>query len=111
MTGEVSPVGDSAGPGPAPELRVSHADRDRVVDILNVAAGDGRLSAAELDERLEAALTARTGSWATRTSSTTASPVTTSDIQRTLPGELVLARWTSTRSCLLTATAGIVSSN
>ncbi len=29
-----------------------------VVDVLNVAAGDGRLSAAELDERLEAALTA-----------------------------------------------------
>jgi hypothetical protein len=31
-----------------------------VVEILRVAAGDGRLTADELDERLEAALTART---------------------------------------------------
>jgi Domain of unknown function (DUF1707) len=31
-----------------------------VVEILRVAAGDGRLTAAELDERLDAALTART---------------------------------------------------
>jgi hypothetical protein len=35
-------------------------DRDRVVELLRVAAGDGRLTPAELDERLEAALTART---------------------------------------------------
>lgn len=43
-----------------PELRASHADRDRVVELLRVAAGDGRLTAEELDQRLEAALTART---------------------------------------------------
>ena len=43
-----------------PDLRASHADRDRVVETLRVAAGDGRLSAEELDARLEAALTART---------------------------------------------------
>lgn len=30
------------------------------VEILRVAAGDGRLTAAELDERIEAAMTART---------------------------------------------------
>jgi hypothetical protein len=41
-------------------LRVSHEDRDQVVEQLRVAAGDGRLTAEELDERLEAALTART---------------------------------------------------
>jgi hypothetical protein len=41
-------------------LRASHADRDRVVELLRVAAGDGRLTAEELDQRLEAALTART---------------------------------------------------
>ncbi len=41
-------------------LRASHADRDETVDVLRIAAGDGRLSAAELDERLEAALSART---------------------------------------------------
>jgi hypothetical protein len=42
------------------ELRASHADRDQVVEVLRVAAGDGRLSAEELDDRLEGALTART---------------------------------------------------
>jgi Domain of unknown function (DUF1707) len=41
-------------------LRASHEDRERVVDVLRVAAGDGRLTAAELDERVERALTART---------------------------------------------------
>ena len=54
------------GPGdeirPVPELRASHEDRDRVVELLRTAAGDGRLTAEELDERLEAALTARTHS-------------------------------------------------
>jgi hypothetical protein len=43
-----------------PDLRASHEDRDRVVDALRVAGGDGRLSAEELDARLESALTART---------------------------------------------------
>ncbi|MFF4803912.1 DUF1707 domain-containing protein [Streptomyces sp. NPDC001351] len=43
-----------------PGLRASHEDRDRVVDVLRVAAGDGRLSAEELDSRLESALSART---------------------------------------------------
>jgi hypothetical protein len=42
------------------ELRASHEDRDRVVDMLRVSAGDGRLTAEELDERLELAMTART---------------------------------------------------
>jgi Domain of unknown function (DUF1707) len=60
MTGEPSPAGDAPGGGGPPELRASHQDRDRVVEILRVAAGDGRLTAEELDERLEAALTART---------------------------------------------------
>lgn len=54
MTGEVSPAGGAG------ELRASHADRDRVVEVLRVAAGDGRITADELDQRLEAALTART---------------------------------------------------
>lgn len=62
MTDETSPpqrgdeVASQAG------LRASHVDRDRVVELLRVAAGDGRLTAEEFDERLEAALTARTNS-------------------------------------------------
>jgi Domain of unknown function (DUF1707) len=63
MTGEVSPA-DARGPAGRPmasdELRASHEDRDSVVELLRVAAGDGRLTPAELDERLELALTART---------------------------------------------------
>ncbi len=42
------------------ELRASHDDRDRVVELLRISAGDGRLTAEELDQRLELALTART---------------------------------------------------
>ncbi|MCT9083733.1 DUF1707 SHOCT-like domain-containing protein [Streptomyces fulvoviolaceus] len=53
------PDGSSQGDGSL-ELRASHADRDRVVDVLRIAAGDGRLTAEELDERLEVALSART---------------------------------------------------
>jgi hypothetical protein len=75
MTGEVSPADPGgqpatpaapagpttpAGPVPPGELRASHQDRDSVVEQLRIAAGDGRLTAAELDERLELALTART---------------------------------------------------
>lgn len=43
-----------------PELRASDEDRERAVEILRVAAGDGRLTPTELDDRLETALTART---------------------------------------------------
>ncbi|MEU9963444.1 DUF1707 SHOCT-like domain-containing protein [Streptomyces malaysiensis] len=60
MSGEISPTGKRSGSGSSPELRASHADRDRVVDVLRIAAGDGLLTADELDERLEAALSART---------------------------------------------------
>ncbi|MEU8771420.1 DUF1707 domain-containing protein [Streptomyces griseus] len=60
MPGESLPSGNHAGPGSPPELRASHADRDRVVEVLRVAAGDGRLTADELDERLDGALSART---------------------------------------------------
>jgi hypothetical protein len=59
MTGNGLPASRPA-PHAKPELRASDEDRDRVVDVLRVAAGAGRLSAAELDERLDAALTART---------------------------------------------------
>jgi hypothetical protein len=60
MTGEVSPRGRGDDGIPPAELRASHQDRDRVVELLRVAAGDGRLTADELEERLEKALTART---------------------------------------------------
>jgi hypothetical protein len=60
MVDATSPAERGAEPAKPGQLRASHEDRDRVVEILRVAAGDGRLTAEELDERLEAALTART---------------------------------------------------
>ncbi|GIH95182.1 DUF1707 domain-containing protein [Planobispora siamensis] len=42
------------------DLRVSHEERDAVAEKLRVAAGDGRLTMEELDQRLEVALAART---------------------------------------------------
>ena len=59
-TGTVCLANVAAMPDDRPGLRASHADRDRVVDALRVAGGDGRLSAEELDTRLESALSART---------------------------------------------------
>jgi len=60
MTGEDSPADDPPQSSAQAELRASHSDRDRVVELLRVAAGDDRLTPAELDERLEVALSART---------------------------------------------------
>jgi hypothetical protein len=44
-----------------PDLRVSDAERERVAERLRDAAGEGRLTVEELDERLELAYAARTG--------------------------------------------------
>jgi hypothetical protein len=64
---KVSAMADEAVPeAPGSEvaqrqsLRASHEDRDQIVEQLRVAGGDGRLDAEELDQRVEAALTART---------------------------------------------------
>lgn len=52
---------DRSRQGVHPEmLRVSHSDRDVVVDRLKVAYSEGRLDKDEFDERLESALTAKT---------------------------------------------------
>lgn len=51
---------DRAGSGGVPALRASDADRERTVDVLRGAAGDGRLTVDELDERLSSAYAART---------------------------------------------------
>ena len=54
--------GGPAHPGPARRTsqRASDADRDIAADILCAAVGDGRLTLDELDDRLGAALSART---------------------------------------------------
>ncbi|MEU7899907.1 DUF1707 domain-containing protein [Nonomuraea sp. NPDC049152] len=49
-----------ADPPSSPALRASDAERDRVIELLHVAVADGRLDPVEFDERLDAALAART---------------------------------------------------
>lgn len=49
-----------ADPPSSPALRASDADRDHVIELLHAAIADGRLDPVEFDERLDAALTART---------------------------------------------------
>ena len=60
-------MADDAAPPARPDaavsrrdMRASHEDRDRIVELLRTSAGDGGLGIEELDERVEAALTART---------------------------------------------------
>lgn len=60
MTGEMSPIERDQNLPSADQLRASHEDRDRVIEVLRVAAGDGRLTTDELDERVEIAFSART---------------------------------------------------
>jgi hypothetical protein len=57
----VYPAGPAnAGPARRTDQRASDADRDIAADILCAAVGDGRLTLDELDDRLGAALSART---------------------------------------------------
>ncbi len=49
-----------AGAGDRDRLRVSDADREQAAERLRQAAGDGRITLTELDERLELAYAART---------------------------------------------------
>jgi DUF1707 SHOCT-like domain len=46
--------------GPAPDIRASDKDRERVVDVLGQHCAGGRLSVKDLDERTSAALSAQT---------------------------------------------------
>ncbi|SEH04029.1 protein of unknown function [Nonomuraea solani] len=47
-------------PADSPALRASDEQRDRVIDLLRAAVADGRLDPVEFNERLDAALAART---------------------------------------------------
>jgi DUF1707 SHOCT-like domain len=47
-------------PSPAGNIRIGYRERDAGAAVLQEAAGDGRLTMAELDERLDAALQAKT---------------------------------------------------
>ena len=60
MPADIPPTGEPPEPVPAPDVRASDADRDRVIDVLRAATADGRLTADEFSERMEAALSSRT---------------------------------------------------
>jgi hypothetical protein len=60
MADDPLPVVQRAEAAARDALRASHEDRDNVVEQLRVAGGDGRLDAEELDQRVGAALVART---------------------------------------------------
>jgi hypothetical protein len=60
MRDEQSSAEDNAERASAQDMRASHAERDQVVETLRDAAAEGRLTSEELDERVEAALSART---------------------------------------------------
>ena len=49
-----------AVPEPGHHLRASDADRERVAEVLRQAAGEGRLTLEELDQRLDAVYAAKT---------------------------------------------------
>jgi hypothetical protein len=55
-------IDDAREPAPRdPDVRVSQAERDEVVTVLAGHFADGRLTVEEYEERVEAALAARTG--------------------------------------------------
>ena len=53
-------MSELSGPTDRGRMRVSDADREQAADVLREAAGQGRISMDELDERLELAYTAKT---------------------------------------------------
>jgi len=57
---DIPSAGEPPEPASSPDLRASDADRDRVIDVLRAATADGRLTADEFNERMEAALASRT---------------------------------------------------
>ena len=86
MMGEIAAAGPGDNGTSPDRLRASHEDRDRVIDLLRVAAGDGRLTAEELDERLEVAFSARTyGELAALTSDLPVDGRTITPVQPNLP--------------------------
>ena len=56
----MSATDEPSGPAALPEVRASDNDRDRVLDVLRAAVGDGRLTAEEFEERMAAAISSRT---------------------------------------------------
>jgi len=92
---------ESPAPSLPPDLRVSDRDRDGVAQILQAAFAEGRLDDDEFDERMRAALTARTGADLEKLTAdlpaTTASPVSRAPASARAPGRFAIAFKSSIR--------------
>ena len=89
MSAAFWPAGEPSGPGSWSEMRASDADRDRVMEVLRVAAVEGRLTPDELEERLDAALSSRTlGELAALTADLVAAP-SVPDVARTQAEDMI----------------------
>jgi hypothetical protein len=89
-------------PRPAPAIRASDQDRDAIAQRLQSAFAEGRLDDDEFDERLRAALTARTNAdldqlIADLPAGAPAAPVTRSGGQDRRPGRFAIALKSSVR--------------
>lgn len=60
MVGVAGAESSASGPVPRDQIRAGTADRERVVQKLNEAFGEGRLDLGELEERVSAAYAAKT---------------------------------------------------
>jgi Domain of unknown function (DUF1707) len=90
MTDEESTQAPGDDMVPGDDLRATHDDRNRAVEALRVAAGDGRLTLEELDERVGAALTARTyGELARLVSDLPAAPESPAGVAGVKPKDVV----------------------
>jgi hypothetical protein len=104
-TGQSQPADpQQAQPAPPrgiPELRVSDRDRDGVAQILQAAFAEGRLDDDEFDDRMRAALTARTSSdlekLTTDLPAAAARPASVTPAVSRQPGKLAIAYKSSVR--------------
>src|ERR1700722_2588953 len=85
----------------APDLRVSDRDRDGVVQIVQAAFAEGRLDDDEFDQRMRAALTARTAADLEKLPAdlpeTVTSPVSRAPASARAPGRFAIAFKSSIR--------------
>jgi Domain of unknown function (DUF1707) len=95
------PGATAVGPRLGPDIRVSDRDRDGVAQILQAAFAEGRLDDIEFDERMRAALTARTGSDLDKLTADlpemTTSPVSRAPASARKPGRFAIAFKSSVR--------------
>jgi hypothetical protein len=86
---------------PAPAIRVSDADRDQVAQVVQAAFAEGRLDDDEFDQRMRAALTARTSAdlekLTTDLPAGTSRPAAAPAVPGRTPGKLAIAYKNSIR--------------